>query len=344
MAKNKKTGLFIITILVIGLLGLFATNLVRVRGKSDTELLDFEIRDTTSINKIIISDPHANRIELIKKDNNWVDENGNCVIQNPVHVILETFNRIQFKGYVPENARQNIVNKMMGNHTKVEIFQNNEWVKTWYVGFSTQDHYGTYMQLETPQEKSDLPVIMKVKGLEGIIEPRFFADKRRWKCTEIFSLDKDEIQSVDVRLLDNPKRSFKVLKNKNKYKVFVGGQELKTLDTLMAITYLNNYKKIHFESVNYSLSEKQVDSIKKSKPFCVLTLKEIKSKSNSYKMYRIPFEKKTEDIFGDTVTYNQDRFWCVLPSGDLVKCQYFVFNPLLMGHMYFATKPEDNSK
>jgi hypothetical protein len=27
--------------------------------------------------------------------------------------------------------------------------------------------------------------------------------------------------------------------------------------------------------------------------------------------------------------------WCELPNGDLVKCQYFTFNPLILGHVYF---------
>jgi hypothetical protein len=340
MGANKKTTSLVIVIVIVGLLGFFATNLVRVRGKSDTELLDFEVKDTSSVDKIIISDIQKNKIELIKKDNFWVKSNGECITQGPIQTILETFKNIQFKGYVPENARKNIINRMMGNHTKVEIFQNGKWFKTWYVGFSTQDHYGTYMQLETPNEKSDLPVIMKVKGLEGIIEPRFFADARRWICTELFSLDKNEIASVDVRLIDNPNRSFIVKKSGSNYFVKVGGKKLKSLDTSMAITYLNNFNKIHFETANYILSKKQVDSIKQAKPFCVFNLKEVSGKSTSLKMYRIPIETKSEDIFGDTVSYNQDRFWCLIPGGQLVKCQYYVFNPLLMGHLYFAVKPE----
>ena len=31
----------------------------------------------------------------------------------------------------------------------------------------------------------------------------------------------------------------------------------------------------------------------------------------------------------------RNNFWCILPNGQLVKCQYFVFNPLLLGHVYF---------
>ncbi|MES2587505.1 MAG: hypothetical protein V4622_00915 [Bacteroidota bacterium] len=339
---KKKSIVLTISIVVLGFLAFMATNLVRNSGKSDTELLEFSIADTSSIDKIILTDAFANKFELKRvKGSQWTDANGNCVIQQPIATILETFKNVEFKGYVPENSRKNITNRMSTSHTKVEIFQHGEWVKTWFVGFSTQDHYGTYMLLETPDEKSDLPVIMKIKGFNGIIEPRFFSDPRRWKCTEIFSLERDEIASVDVKFYDDPTRSFSVTKSGSNYAVKHQKTLLSAVDTNMIIRYLNNYKKIHFEFVNYDLTDKQVDSVKRSKPFCVLTLKETVGNSNTLKMYRMKGngEINTND-FGDSVSYDPDRFWCVLPSGELVKCQYFVFDPLIMGHIYFATRPE----
>lgn len=338
---KKKSIILTVAIIVLGFLAFMATNLVRNSGKSDTELLDFSIADTSSVDKILITDAFANKFALKKENGVWVDQQGNCVIQQPIYTILETFKNIEFKGYVPENSRKTITNRMSSTHTKVEIFQNGEWSKTWYVGFSTQDHYGTYMLLETPKEKSDLPVIMKIKGFNGIIEPRFFADSRRWKCTQVFALERDQIASVDVRFYDDPTRSFTVSKSGNNYSVKHQNTALNSVDTNMVIRYLNNYKKIHFEFVNYELSNKQVDSIKKSKPFCVLSLKESSNKLNVLKMYRLKGngEMNVND-FGDSVEYDADRFWCVLPSGEVVKCQYFVFNPLIMGHIYFATKPE----
>ncbi len=337
--RNKNIGI-VIGLVVIGVLGFFATNLVRNRGKSDTELLEFSIKDTTTINKIIVTEPNGMKISLVKKDGLWSDEDGVCVTQEPIFTMLETFKNIQFKGYVPENSRQNIVKLMMASHTKVEIFQNGEWTKTWYVGFSTQDHYGTYMLLETPDEKSDLPVIMKVKGLSGIIDPRFFADKRKWKCTNIFNLSLEEIAEVNVKFYDEPSRSFSVTKNNAHYSVKQNGKRLVKLDTSMAIQYLSNYRKVHFELANFELNTKQVDSLKRTMPFGKISVKEQNGKSTKLKMYRMPSEVKTLGYYGDSVTYNPDRFWCELPSGELVKCQYFVFNPLLMGHIYFATKPE----
>ena len=337
--RNKNIGL-VIGLVIIGVLGFFATNLVRNRGKSDTELLEFSIKDTTSINKIRITEPNGMKITLVKNTSNWTDEEGNCVTQEPIFILMETFKNIQFKGYVPEKSRQNIVKLMTASHTKVEIFQNGEWTKTWFVGFSTQDHYGTYMLLETPDEKSDLPVIMKVKGLAGIIDPRFFADKRKWVCTNIFNLSLDEISEVNVKFYDTPSRSFSVSKNKAHYTVKQNGKRLAKLDTSMAIQYLTNYQKVHFELANFELNAKQVDSLKRTKPFGKISTKEVNGKITNLKMYRMPASAKSMNDFGDSVSYNPDRFWCELPSGELVKCQYFVFNPLIMGHIYFATKPE----
>lgn len=343
--KKRKGIILVIALAILGFLAFMATNLVRNSGKSDTELLEFSIEDTTSVSKIVITDAYMNKFVLQKKDGVWVDKDGNCVTQPPVHTMLETFKNVEFKGYVPENSRKTITNRMASTHTKIEIFQNDEWSKTWYVGFSTQDHYGTYMLLETPDEKSDLPVIMKIKGFNGIIEPRFFADARRWKCTEIFAIERDEIASVDVKFTDSPARSFTVSKNGTNYAVSHLGKTLPEVDTNMVIRYLNNYKKIHYEFVNYDLKPKQVDSLKRTKPFCVLSLKEVKGKVNTLKMYRLKGSGQANvDDFGDSINYDPDRFWCLLPSGDLVKCQYFVFNPLIMGHIYFANRPEEIEK
>lgn len=339
---KKKSIILVIAIVIVGALAFMATNLVRNSGKSDTELLEFSIADTASVDKIIITDAFQNKFEAVRKNGVWVDHQGNCIIQEPLNTMLETFKNVEFKGYVPENSRKTITNRMASSHTKVEIFQNGEWTKTWYVGFSTQDHYGTYMLLETPDEKSDLPVIMKIKGFNGIIEPRFFADARRWKCTQIFALERDQISHVDVKFYDQPQRSFSVSKNGTDYTVRQQGRLLETVDTNMIIRYLNNYKKIHYEFVNYDLNAKQVDSLKRSKPFCVLTVKEVSGKTSALKMYRLKGSGvKTMNDFGDSVSYDANRFWCVLPNGELVKCQYFVFNPLIMGHIYFAARPEE---
>jgi len=41
---------------------------------------------------------------------------------------------------------------------------------------------------------------------------------------------------------------------------------------------------------------------------------------------------------------DMNKFWCQLPSGELVKCQYFTFNPLILGHVYFPAMEESFPK
>lgn len=225
---------------------------------------------------------------------------------------------------------------MSAQSTKVEIFQDGDWVKTWYIGPAAQDHYGQIMLLDDAElGKSDIPVMMKIKGMQGIIEPRFFADKRKWMCTNIFRLTIDKISKVDVRFYDEPSRSFTVTKKKNKLDVFQQGKRLSRVDTAMIYRYLQNYRKIHFDHPNYELNAKQIDSVKRSQPFGVLTVTETSGKATKLRMFRIKSEFEQRNEFGNIVMDDMNKFWCQLPDGQLVKCQYFVFNPLLLGHVYF---------
>lgn len=337
---NKKGITLTILVIALGALAMFAVNLVRNSGKSDTELLEFAISDTSSIDKVVIKDANANVFELkrVLGKSIWTDKDGNCITQEPANTILETIKNIEFKGYVPKAARENIKRQMMASSIKVDIYSKGKLAKTWYVGYSTQDHYGTYMLLETPSAKSDLPVIMKVRGLNGIIEPRFFADPRRWSCTKIFGLNIEDIKEVQVKHYDQPNRNFTVKNFGGSYEVTSDGKKLPEVDTSMIVRYLNNYRKIHYELDNFELNNQQIDSLKhQAKPFCTLKMIETDGKVSFLKMYRLEGDGETKlNDFGDSTIYDVNRFWCILPSGKLVKCQYYVFNPLINGRVYFG--------
>lgn len=336
----KKKGILLIALLIALILsGTYAVNLVNNSGRSDTELLEFAIKDTASVDKIIIHEPNGMEFEILRGANNiWTGKDGACIVQEPVQLILKTMYNIEFKGYLQKAAKENIKREMSASSTKVSIYTNGKLNKIWYVGLATQDHYGTFMLLETPSIKSDWPVIMKVKGLRGFISPRFFADQRKWDCTQVFALKRDEIKEVIVQHLDVPERSFTV-KNfgDGKYEVTNQGKKIADLDTNNIIRYLNRFRKIHYEYDNFELSKRQLDSLKKSTPFCTLKVKQTNGKSTYLRMFH---HQGSGDIigndFGDDTDYDVNRFWCELPSGKVVKCQFFVFNPLINGRVYFG--------
>ena len=339
--NKKKIILLVVSILAIVGLTYYTLSLMDKSGKSVTELIEFNVEDTSTVDRVIITDAFSNKIEIIREGKIWTAKDGSCIAQANAQFILEAFKNIEFKGYLPDNSHKQFVKLMSGQHTKVEIFQEGEWVKTWYIGPAAQDHYGQIMLLEDAEEgKSDIPVMMKIKGMQGIIEPRFFADRRKWMCTNIFALSIDKIAKVDVRFYEVPSRSFTVTKNKMQMDVYQQGKKLPQVDTAMIYRYLQNYKKIHYDIPNYELNKNQVDSVKATQPFSVITVKETSGKTTKLRMFRIKSDIEQRNEFGDVQDIDGDRFWCELPDGALVKCQYHVFNPLFLGHIYF---PMDNS-
>ncbi len=334
-----------IVILVVSLallIGLFfvVRNLVSNKGVSDTdksELFGFAIEDTASVDRIVITDPQLNRVELKRNSSGWTDEKGDCIIQENIKHVMHILKNIEFKGYVSENARKQHIKMLATLATKVDIYQDGDISKTWYIGTATPDHYGQVMLLESASDgKSDLPVLMKVRGLNGIIEPSFSAIKKKWSCTEIMSISIQNIKEVEVKNYEDPGRSFKVSQKNLKFKITQGpGQNVPIVDTTAVLRYLSGFKKVNYELPNYVLDEKQIDSLKKSQPFRTLKVVENSGKKTFLKMYRIDSSEDYDAEFGELVNHDINSFWCVLSNGEVVKCQYFVFDPLTRGDIYF---------
>lgn len=336
MKKIKKLLSLILLLCGIIALTIFAFKLIKNKGNSDTEWINFAISDTTRISKITIEDTYGQHIELIQNDGQWHDENGDCVSKPNVSFILEAAKLIEFKGYLPEKSKVKFTELMATQHIKVSYFIDGRWTKSWYIGPPAQDHYGQIMLLETAEEgKSKDPVMMRIKGLNGIISPRFFAERRRWMCTEIFTLSPKDIASVDLINFEIPTFSFNVKNLGRRFEVSTQGKKLRILDTANVYRYLQGFKNIHFNFPNVELSKKQVDSVKRSPVFAQLKVTERGGNYTTLRMHRIKSTVPQRNEVGEMVEMDMNVFWAELPNGELVKCQYFVFNPLLMGHIYF---------
>ncbi|PIE87299.1 MAG: hypothetical protein CSA03_00920 [Bacteroidetes bacterium] len=337
----KKIIVLIVSLVVLAGLGWYISTLFETKGKSDTSLIEFAIKDVSNIDKLIITDKNLNSFEIRKKGDTWTDAKGNCIIQQNVENILDAIRNIEFKGYLADKSHENYNKKMSAQNIELQIFENGEWVKTWYIGPPAPDHYGQIMLLDSKEYgKSTHPVLMKVKGLNGFLEPRFFADPRLWACTEIFSIPMEEIRRVDIKYNNEPARNFTVTKNGPEVKVYQQGKELENVEDKMAFSYLQNYKKIHYNLRNFELSDKQIDSLKRTTPFAEIKVKE--TNGHTTKLRCFPYSLVQNDTVAgqEIVNSDLDKFWCELPDGEIVKCQYFVFNPLLFGHIYF---PMDQS-
>ncbi len=334
--ENNMKKLVILIIGIVAIIGLtFLTlELSKSAKATDTSLIAFAVQDTASVSQIDIYDSYKNMsITLLRNDeNNWVDSDGNCVQQEIVHMMLGTMKKITLKGYIPEGAMENMKNLMMAKHIKVKIYQNDEWSKTWYIGHSTQNHAGTHMLLETPDLKSSNPVIMGMKGFYGILEPRFFADKRRFACTELFSFKRNDLKKIELTNNVIPSESFRIAVKGTNYTVTSQGQVLKNINEDNLLFYLNGFENIHFNQPNFTLSKEQIDSIKSKTPDYRLDI-EGKSKKYTLDMYRRPDPEYADK---DTLAWDQDYLWAIREGGQLVRMQYYTVGPLIQGQTVFV--------
>ena len=337
----KKIIILLIGIIAIGGLTYFAINLNKTSKVSDDlSLIDFAVKDTAAIDKIVIYDSYSNEgfTVMRDKDKKWVDIDGNCVQQGMVNTMLETFLKVTLKGYVGKGAMENMKKIMMANHKKVEIYQNGKWVKTWYVGHPTSDHYGTHMLLETPKAKSDNPVIMGMKGFYGILEPRFSSDPKMYRCSQLFTFTREEIKSVEVVNNLTPSESFKIIQDKNGVRAFTNQNEIQNVNKDNLLFYLNGFKNIHFNRPNYVLSTAQIDSMKRQKVDYQLFI-DGKDKSYSLDFYRRP---DPDESTIDSLVWDPDYMWAIKPDGEVVRVQYFTFGPLLFGQDVFVENSVNN--
>ena len=140
----KKNIVLIISLLILITLGWFTYKVMNASNVSDSELIAFNIEDIETVDKIKIKDIQGFEIELTKKNNQWETTKGDCIQQENVQFILDAIKNIEFKGYLPENSRETQIKLLAVQHTKVDIYQNGEWSKTWYIGSASQATSGFY--------------------------------------------------------------------------------------------------------------------------------------------------------------------------------------------------------
>lgn len=328
----------IVIVLGIGLivgLSIMALNLNKSSKATDLSLIAFAIEDTASVDKIEIYDSFQDMHFTLtrNKEGKWVGPDDMCIQQELPQMMLETFHKVTLKGYVPQSAMANMKKLLMSQHKEVKIYQKGKWVKTWFVGHSTRDHMGTHMLLKTPKMESDNPVIMGMKGFYGVLEPRFFADPRKFICTDLFSFKRRDIKKIEVINRVNPKDSYKLeINSPDDYTVSSLGEIVSNINKDNLTFYLNGFENIHYNQPNYTLTEREIDSIKSLSPDYELDIEGVNS-SYHLDLYR---RLDPDESQKDSLIYDENYLWGVKNDGELVRMQFYTVGPLIEGKTIFV--------
>ena len=147
--KNK----FLIYILIFISIICFSSCKTDVKEKINEKNFNLTQSETENIDKIIMSDKGGNIITLEKEKEEWIINSKYPVWKRQIEYTLNVMKDIRIKSSVSEQkTKVGITEIIATTGVKVEIFEKEEKIKSYYIGGNTSDHQGTYMIMENAEE------------------------------------------------------------------------------------------------------------------------------------------------------------------------------------------------
>ena len=327
----KKNNIILLVILGIIILILSIVLIYNKFGESaNNTLRDFAVSDTASINKIFLVDMNKEHVLLERSDSGWVLNEQYKAREDFVTVLLETIKRLEIKSPVADKKLPKIMKDISAIGTKVQIYQKNKLVKTYYIGTDDSSNLGTYMILEN----SSRPFIMHLPGFTGFLSIRYTTSLSEWREHLIFNYDLHNIKKVKVSYSDSTNNSFSVEKINHTYNLYDhSGRNVNfEPDTLRMKALFNQIKLIAFETfVDDNLVGHKLDSLKK---LPVMTQYEVTDKNNQTKIiktYKRQNEMQLLNNEGNLFDFDVDYLYGVINNDkELVLLQYYVIDPITL--------------
>jgi hypothetical protein len=338
MQMTSKKWLFWLVMLL--LLGSLLFLLLRPKGEPKDDRKDFEIEETEDIQKIFLKDRNDNSVLLQRSDENWLLNDSLFARKPAVELLLKTMKKIRVKGPVPKTARSNIIRQMAAKAVKVEIYDSKGKLKTYYVGGPTPDQFGTYMYMEN----SLYPYVVHIPGFDGYLTPRYSVNQDEWESRQIFSIPVKDIQSVSVNYTNEPEYSFKLIKNGEDFTIESDGLTDPSMLNFGAVSsYFSNFKNISYEGYPpmFEQNRAKEDSIKKTPPWCELTVTGNNGKSERLRIWQKEARSDLSlyDQEGNPLAIDPERLYALKDGKErLVHIQILVFKTILVQLQDFHLK------
>ncbi len=342
--KKKRNRIPVIIVVLLGSITFWLV-INNKKGTIKQTLRDFAVADTASVTKIFLADKSGKSVTLERNSSgSWIVNGKFNAREDVMQSLLYTIKKIDVKEPVGKKAQENIIKRLSGSAIRCEIYSGKQLIKAYYVGTETQDQTGTYMILIDPEtmKPSEKPFVTYIPGFEGYLTTRYFADEKGWRSLSIYKYQPDHIKSVKLEVPYNPEFGYEInIKGNNDYELkSLGTQKISQPDTLAVKQYLSYFQRLSFEAFEDQLSEKQMDSVKNSKPINIITVTDTDGKTNQVKFFaRRPKTPVEKDVNGKEIMYDQERMDAIVNDGkDLVVVQYYVFGKVMPPASYFQAK------
>ena len=340
MKKNKILIIIVVVLAVAAVILIFQNR----RNTLRKDRVEFAIDDTSSVTKIYMADMQGNDVLLQRESpSRWTLNDSMTARKDGVEMLLNTMSRLAVKAPVPRASYNTVIKRLAATSIKVEVYQqiyrinlfnsirlfpHEKRTRTYYVGGATPDNQGSFML----KEGSDTPFVVYLPGLRGYLSARYTAFASDWRDHTIFAKNPEEIRKIKLDFLQEPDQSFTVEKPSTNEVILTpaGSREpLDNFDTTRVIEFFNAFRNIRFEAAFENITARHKDSILQQPPVHRITVTDTAGNSRTITTYNRGNPNQQEDIDGDLIPNDLDRFYALLPeNNELVIVQYFVFYPI----------------
>lgn len=336
MGKYK----IVFLIAILGALGFLTYNLMNKKKSSlsNEALSDFAIKDTSTIDRIRISSNVGGLVDFVKSNGTWKFEDGGCAQQHMLFNFLETIKYIAVKSPVPKGTIETVNKQTLAQHKKIEIFQNGKLTKTWFIGTTTADHYGTYMILkEEGVGISPEPFIVFQPNVYGNLADQFSLRRKDYECSGIYVYDNlFDIKEIDVINHEDTSTNFTIKSvDTNTFELFSNNTKIENFDTVKVRKYITLFSKLHYDVKEPIIPKEIRDSTISSPPYYTIIVTDKEGTMNKLVTHLKDPVNVEYDYDGNLITTDRDNLYAVTNNGDFVMIQYFVFGKTFRDLSYF---------
>lgn len=336
--KNKNIIYLLVLVVLLGVAGWLITN-KNEEGTLERKMdYNFTIKDTASIDKIVIKDKTPAEVTLTREGKNWILDNEYLARKGAVKTLLGTLYRMELRNFIPERMKETVLKRMTVFGKEVQIYKNGELFKTIYVGTETPDEMATYMMIKG----SDAPYAVYMPGFNGFLSTRFFTQQHLWKSRDVTRMDPRDIREINMVYPDSSASSFKI-QMFSPDSIFVTqlstGKVLKNVNMVKTKLYIGAASSMKYEGAILPTDPiyARRDSLLASTPVFEITVKDTNGKTTTLEGYHIKAPEGMTNDAGVPHKYDPDRMHGFINKEDMVLLQYAGLIEIIKPLSHFVT-------
>src|SRR5574344_2463225 len=200
LSRKEKNRIIIIATLILIAIIIIVPKLV----KDSSLKQDFNVKDITKVDRIVLEDLDGNKSDLTKtNDSVWMINKQYQAAPLMITTLLETLRDMRIREPIAKAAHPHVIKQLSTRRVRCDVyvkayyinlgflklFPHDKLSKTIYVGGQTMDNMGTYMLLKGTKE----PCIVYIPNFRGFLTPRFTPVASLWRVHTMFKISPKEI-------------------------------------------------------------------------------------------------------------------------------------------------------